>query len=539
MASQHLTKSRYIAGLQCPRRLWLVVHEPLPYEDPEPGSPMDVGEEIGRRAQLLFPGGMLVDEEPWQHAKAVVRTAVFMNDASVSAIFEAAFAYDGIRIRVDVLERLADGSWGLREVKSSSRLKDHYLDDIALQIYVTRGSGVAVSSIELLHVNTAYVRGADGICWADFFARLDVGEAVAERLMELPDRLPAMRDCLALIGLPDAEPGAQCDSPYACEFHDRCTADKPANWICHLPHLSRVRADELKALGVEAISAIPADFPLTWKQAIIRDATASGRPYVAPDLARLLGGFGPPARYLDFEAMMPAVPLYEGTRPYQTLPFQWSLHTDMGDGVLRHREFLAGGDSDPRRRFAETLIEALDGSAAPIIVYSTYEQTRLKELAAQFPDLGVPINDIIGRLADLLPIIRKGTYLREFWFSNSIKTVAPALCPGFGYDDLEGIADGLAASAAFQQLASGYLTTFDEVGRLRAALLAYCKRDTLATVEVHRALAQLAPSRIREAGVATQVDNFRRLDGCRFERIRPSGNWACRAPEYRPRRCRA
>jgi len=191
MASRHLTKSRYIAGLQCPRRLWLVVHEPLPYKDPDPGSPADIGQEIGRKAHLLFPGGVLVSEEPWQHAEAVARTAALMNDVRVPAVFEAAFEYDGIRIRVDVVERRADGTWGLREVKSSSGLKDNYLDDIALQAYVMRGAGVAVASIELLHVNTAYVRGPDGICWTDFFTRIDVGDYIAGKLMDLPGHLPA------------------------------------------------------------------------------------------------------------------------------------------------------------------------------------------------------------------------------------------------------------------------------------------------------------------------------------------------------------
>lgn len=492
MASQHLTKSRYMAGLQCSRRLWLVVHEPAPYEDPDPGSPMDIGQEIGTKAHLLFPGGVLITEEPWKHAEAVARTASLMNNPRVPAIFEAAFDYDGIRIRVDVMERLARGSWGLREVKSSSGLKDHYLDDIALQAYVLRCAGVTISSIELLHVNTAYVRGPDGICWMDFFARLDVDDAVAGRLVDLPGHLPAMRDCLAMTELPDVEPGNQCGTPYDCEFRDRCTANKPDDWITYLPYLTPARASALEALGIESISAIPADFPLTWKQAIIRDATASGQPYVAHDLARLLLGFGPPACYLDFEAMMPPIPLYEGTRPYQTIPFQWSLHAATDDGVLHHREFLAGGDSDPRRRFAETLIEALDAFDGPIIVYSAYERTRLNELASEFPDLGASLSAIIARLADLLPIVRGAVYFPEFWFSNSIKSVAPALCPGFGYDDLEGIADGMAASATFLRLSSGGLPEREEAGQLRAALLAYCHRDTMAMVEVHQALARLA-----------------------------------------------
>jgi len=141
---------------------------------------MEVGQEIGQKAHLLFPGGVRIDEEPWQHAEAVARTAVLMSDARVPAIFEAAFEYDGIRIRVDVLERLGRDAWGLREVKSSTKLKDHYVDDLALQAFVLRGAGVAVPSIELVHVNSGYVRGPDGICWSDFFARLHVRGCLGE-----------------------------------------------------------------------------------------------------------------------------------------------------------------------------------------------------------------------------------------------------------------------------------------------------------------------------------------------------------------------
>jgi hypothetical protein len=492
LGSQQLSKTRYIAGLQCLRRLWLSAHDPGPREEPAPFSTLDIGTRVGLKAHLLFPGGVLVDEEHWRHAEAVVRTAALMIDERVPAIFEAAFDYEGIRIRADVLERLADGAWGLREVKSSSGVKDCYIDDIALQTFVLKGAGVALSSIELLHVNTAYVRGPDGICWPAFFAHVDVRDAVAARLVDLPCRLPAMRECLGMAEPPSVEPGSQCGTPYACEFLDRCKADKPADWIHNLPGLSQASAGELLALGVESISAIPPEFPLSWRQAIIRDATTSGKPYIGPDLASSLGNCGPPAFYLDFEAMMPAMPLYEGTRPYQTIPFQWSLHAIDGEGALHHREFLAESSEDPRRRFAETLIAALAGSDAPILVYSAYEKTRLTELAATFPDLSTRLNGLIDRLVDLLPIVRSSVYLPEFQFSNSIKSVAPALCPDFSYDDLEGVADGGAASAAFLQLASGDLIAPEEVTQIRAGLLAYCERDTLAMVKAHGALTRLA-----------------------------------------------
>jgi hypothetical protein len=289
----------------------------------------------------------------------------------------------------------------------------------------------------------------------------------------------------------DRPQAIQCSKPYDCEFWDRCTADRPTDWIAHLPRLSAAGGSQLKALGIDAISSIPPDFPLPAKQMIIRAAWVSGRPYVATDIQQKLQEFGPPACYLDFEAMAPTIPLYEGTRPFQALPFQWSLHTRDSDGNMRHKAFLADGVNDPRREFAKTLIDALAASDYPIIVYSAYERTQLKALALEFPDLGIALNGVIARLADLLPIVRSAVYLPEFLFTNSLKSVAPALSPGFGYEDLDGVADGLAASSTFHQIASGSITAPDQLANLRVQLLAYCERDTLAMVEAHQALMQL------------------------------------------------
>lgn len=211
---------------------------------------------------------------------------------------------------------------------------------------------------------------------------------------------------------------------------------------------------------------------------------------VAPDLSAYLDGFGPPAFYLDFEAFMPAVPLYPGTRAYQRIPFQWSLYRVDSTG-LRHQEFLADADSDPRRPFAETLIAALGETNLPIIVYSSYERTRLMELAIHFPDLAKPLHSIVQRLAVLLPLVRGGVYHLDFDFSASIKTAAPALCPDVTYDDLQEIADGGTASTAFCLMASGRADAKTST-RLRRSLRQYCHRDTWAMVRLHQALHALA-----------------------------------------------
>ena len=492
MATAYLTKSRYLAGLQCGRRLWRLVNDPQPYEVPAPGASFDVGAQVGQRARLLFPGGVAVTAEPWQHTQAVAQTMALMDDPQVPAIFEAAFEHDNIRVRVDILCRNVDGSWGLTEVKSSTGLKDHYIDDIALQVFVLRGRGIILSSIELLYVNNAYVRGPKGIEWEQYFARLDIADEVNDRLRGLSANLAAMWENLNSPGLPFATPGKQCSTPHGCEFWDACTNDKPADWVANLPRLSTKQASELESRAIESIAKIPADFRLTSRQGIIRDVLATGRPFVAPDLSRLLHRFGPPALYLDFEAMMPAIPLYEGTRPYQPLPFQWSLHQMAADGAISHEEYLADGNDDPRREFATTLIATLRDSDLPIIVYSPYEQTTLKALERHFSDLAPRLNTIINRLADLLPIIRSAIYHADFQFSNSIKKVGPALCPDFGYDDLEDIADGQAAAAAFTEIAGGFVTDTAAISKTRNNLLAYCKRDTLAMVEVHKALVMLS-----------------------------------------------
>jgi hypothetical protein len=171
------------------RRLWLNVHEPAAWEEPESGSAQAVGLEIGRMAHLLFPSGVLVEEKPWEHAAAVARTAALMADRSVPAIFEAAFEHSGVRVRVDVLERLPRGYWGMREVKSSGEVKDHHYDDVAVQIHVLRSAGVRLSSVEILHVNKDYVRSQKGISWPKFFHRVEVKTEARARLDGVDMRL--------------------------------------------------------------------------------------------------------------------------------------------------------------------------------------------------------------------------------------------------------------------------------------------------------------------------------------------------------------
>lgn len=483
----YLTKSRYVQGIACEKLLWLGWHEKLPYEEPEPGSPAAVGIEVGRHAHKLFPGGVVVTEEPWQHDQAVRRTKALMADPAVPAIFEAAFDYKNIRIRADAIERRG-GGWALCEVKSSTKVKPEHLDDAAIQYHVMTKVGVNVTAVELVHVNTEYVRGTGEIDWSGYFTRTDLMRDVKAVMAEVAEEVRAQHAILASKREPEISASPHCVTD--CKYWDRCTKDKPDDWIMQLPRLSQRKFDELEAMGIERIKDIPDDFELTAAQDRVWEVIVSGEDYVSPTLGAALKRLAAGALYLDFEAMNPAIPIYPGTRPYQRIAFQWSLHKRIGGGRLAHEAYLAQGSSDPRREFAMRLIEAVSGSDLPIIVYSSYERQVLSELARDFPDLALGLEPVLDRLFDLLEVVRRDVYLRRFHGSYSVKAVGPALAPDFSYKDLETVKDGQAASIAFQKIAAGLGTAED--AQLRKALLDYCARDTLAMVAVHDGLLGLA-----------------------------------------------
>lgn len=474
MPTPHLSKSRYLAAQQCDRRLWLSIH------DRKSAAPIteatqhifNAGSEVGRAAHALFPSGILVEAPASNHAAALERTHALMADPAVPAIFEAAFEHNNVRIRVDILERLDSGHWGLREVKSAGKLKpEQHLPDLAIQKWVLEGSGLTIESAELIHVNSQYVRDEGPIDWSAFFTRVEVLEVVEglakrESADSIAERVSAMHHVLAEPAAPLREPGAFCKKPHLCGYWEACTREKSATWTLEQSGLSEAK----KAKAIEV--------------------TESGTPWFSDQLAAALEAAAPPVWALDFEAMNPAIPLYPGTRPFATLAFQWSAHRLAAESQVEkpeHFEFLAEGDVDPRAEVARTLVETLGQDDARILVYSPYEKRCLKDMAKHVPDLAIELGAIAHRLFDLLPIVRKHVYHPDLLGSFSIKKVGPAFAPDVSYSDLEGVADGTAAMGAFERIVKGALEP-EEERRLRAELRAYCQRDTLALMEVFRAL---------------------------------------------------
>ncbi len=486
--SLHLSKSRFMAGRQCEKRRWLEVHRRGLATPPDVAQQARFarGSEIGERARGLFPGGVLIEESAFRHAAACQRTRALLAEDSIPALFEAAFEHRGVRVRADVLERLPGGRWRLIEVKSSTKAKEEHLDDIAVQCFTLRGAGLDVVEMALLHLDNGYVRGVDGIDWPRLFALEDLTARVEARLAELDGRVEAMHAVLSKSRAPRVMPDAHCSKPYDCPFWEHCTRRKPEDWIFRLPEKGKLHA-RLEAAGIQRISEIPDDWPLSGRAERARRAVQRGAPFVSTELGAALARLGPPAYYLDFESVIPAAPLYAGTRPYQHIPFQWSLHHWDAAGGVTHRGVLAEAREDPRRAVAETLLAALEGNDDPILVYSSYEASRIAGLADALPDLAARLRDLDARLRDLLEVVRDHVYHVGFAGSFSIKNVAPALVPAFSYAGLDGVASGGEAPLAFEKLATGEASGA-LAADLRQALEAYCQRDTEALLEIHRAL---------------------------------------------------
>ena len=482
-----LSKSRFLAGLQCHLRLWYQCFDRDLASKPPPSQQaiFDAGHEVGKLATQLYPDGVLIDEPYYQHKQAVESTLKAMQDPKVKAICEAAFIYDDVRIRVDVLERLEDGTWNMVEVKSSTSVKDVYYPDVAVQYCVLEGCGLTISGSGILHINNQYVYDGQNLDLDSLFVFEDLTNDIEPMLPEIPAKLARLKAMLANSDAPEIQPSKHCHKPYDCEFWDHCTKDMPELWVYNINGIRQNKLEELADMGIQDIGDIPATFALSQIQDRIRASVTYQQAYVSNQLEAELNDMEYPIHFLDFETIGLALPRYAGTRPYQTIPFQWSDHILYEDGKLAHREYLCDEDKDPREEFTRSLLDAL-GTEGSIVIYTSYETGVLNSIIEHFPQYTDQLWAIIDRFKDLHAIIRNNYYHPKFYGSFSLKYVLPALVPEMSYDKLS-IQDGMQASLEYLRMIDPQ-TPQDEKAQLRTDLLTYCGQDTEAMVKIREVL---------------------------------------------------
>jgi predicted RecB family nuclease len=478
-----ISKSKFVAGVQCLKRLYLQVHQPELAAEPDAATEaiFEQGREVGLLARQLFPSGVEVDGSAGLE-KAIRATRELVANREVPAIFEGAFEHGGVLVRVDILQRRRDDRWRLLEVKSTTSLKEHHLDDVGIQARVVSRSGLDLASICLAHINRNYVFDGSSIDVRRLFKVRNLTRRVERLQPKLTFQLRAQFTVLNMPNAPEIAPGRHCTDPVTCEFFERCNTPRPDDHIGYLPRIHASAMEELEEMGIESIRDIPEDFELSEIQRRACTSVQTGEPWFNPELGKDVESLRYPLYFVDFESVNRAVPRFPGMRPYDQLPFQWSVHVLRQPGAEpEHYEFLATDASDPRREFIESLCNAL-GESGNIVVYSAFESQRLSELGIYLPEFADRIKQIQARLWDLLPVVRNNVYHPAFAGSYSLKAVLPALVPEMTYEGMP-VSNGQDAGLAWNSLVRGTLDRADRE-RIRKVLLDYCGQDTLALVRL-------------------------------------------------------
>lgn len=473
-----LSKSRLVGFLQCPKRLWLDTfrHDLIQYDDATQ-SIMGTGSLAGEVARELFPSGLLIEGDSVE--EKIIRTKNALQ-SKPRPLYEATFMHENVCVQADILLPGKKGHT-LIEVKSATSCKPYHLQDIAIQTWVLRGSGLNVTKTELACINNSFVYQGDRQ-YQGLFRHENVGKDIKDLLRATPVWVKNAMSVLALKNEPEHDPGDQCYDPFVCPFLEYCAPVQEQYPVERIPFLRKEKAKALRAQGYADIRDIPETVKLSPQQFKVLEVTCKGKAVLDKQAAKIIKDLPWPRYYLDFETVQFTVPIWKGTSPYKQIPFQWSCHVEIEDGKLNHYEFLANGVEDPRRDFAENLLACV-GKSGPIIVYNEgFEKMILRNTATTLPDLAIGLHNAEDRVFDLLAVARAHYYHPEMRGSWSIKKVLPTIDASLNYADLE-VGDGTQAQSAFLSMRNldGNDAHREEV---RNNLLSYCERDTLAMVRI-------------------------------------------------------
>ena len=485
----NLSKSKLLAFRQCPKKFWLELNGPKPQFSAATQASFDVGNQVGEIARQLYDPrgvGQLLNPKIEGYPTALARTEQLLTVAQ--PIFEATISAGGAIILADVMLSSRKGGkrvWRMIEVKSSTEVKDCYRDDVAIQAFVARKAGVSLTSVSLAHIDNKWVYPG-GNDYQGLLVENDLTADAFGREAEVKNWITEAQVISRKRVAPAKSTGRHCNDPYECGFLEYCQSKEP-QFQYPVKWLPRVQTKALKALieeeGVADMRDVP-DTLLNERQLRVKSHTLSGNIYFdGPNAATDLAGHKLPIYFLDFETLSFAVPIWKGTRPYQTIPFQFSLHRLSRTGKLEHEWFLDLSGNDPSMAFAVALIAAC-GERGPVFAYNApFEKTRIKELGDRFPRLKRSLLTINERIVDLLKIAEQRYYHPDQKGSWGIKKVLPTVFPELRHDALEGVQDGGMVMNAYQEAISPK-TSKSRQAEIEQQLLKYCRLDTYAMVKL-------------------------------------------------------
>lgn len=486
-----LTKSKFLNGMDSDALLWRVVNQPetIPPPDAFTQQIFDNGTEVGILAQEYFDDG--IDLASLNFLDNIERTKIAL--AERKPIFEAGFLFDRFFVRVDILLPSGENEWDIIEVKSSAKLKETHIHDLSFQRFVLERCGLKIRQTKVMLINNQYVRQGE-LSIRDLFYFDDVSDQVNEFILKIPALTNQMLIVIDLPECPEFKIEDLSKGEYSNVFKDEFRVGLPKGSIFELYRGRKKQIIELWLSGIQLMKDLPINEKVKERHLIQREVAISGKAYVdTPKINIFIEGLQYPIYHLDFETFNPAVPPYEGTRPYMQIPFQYSLHIEHADGSIDHKEYLHVESTDPRRPLFENLCHDIGRTGTILTFNESFEKGRIREWAQTAPEYLQWAQDIVERTQDLITPFRQFHYYHpDQQGSCSIKKVLPVMSD-LSYDGM-GISNGGEASGAY----TNYIVNqqpHENKEQLIKDMLAYCKLDTWAMVVILARLRELAETK--------------------------------------------
>ena len=483
----NLSKSRYCNGLQCPKMLWLDEYKSDEKSDVNNDSVLDNGTEVGIIAKDLFENRIDIEFNS-NLQKMIDDTKNALNNKNI-VITEASFTYENNFCSVDILVK-NDNDFLIYEVKSSTEVKDIYIEDLTYQVYILKSLGYHIKSANIVYINSGYTRCGE-LNLKELFKIKNLTKVVNDKLSLVKDNINSICTILKEKEEPKIDLDMHCVTPYECPFFKYCTRRLPENNVFKLRGMANNKKFSLYKSNIYSYEdLLKADINEKYKQQIEFELF-NKEDYIDKDeIKKFLDTLSYPLYFLDFETFQQAIPKYDGIKPYMQIPFQYSLHyIKSKNSKLEHKEFLAEANFDPRRNLAESLVKDIPKDVCTLAYNMSFEKTVIKNLAYLYPDLADHLMNIHDNIKDLmLPFYHRNYYTKSMFGSYSIKYVLPALFPSddaLNYHNLDLIHNGSEAMNAYANL--GDLSEEEQI-KIRNNLLKYCELDTFAMVKIWQKL---------------------------------------------------
>ena len=486
-----LSKSRYCNALQCMKMLWLNQNKPKEREEQNNESVFETGTEVGEIAKNLF--GDHIDIPFSNHLSQMIEdTKRTINENDTCNITEASFAYENNFCSVDILRKIKN-NYELYEVKSSTEVKDIYIEDASYQYYVLTKLGYKVKKVSIVYLNSHYVREG-GLDLKKLFNITDITETAVSKMSQIETTISKINEYMKQKSEPNDSIGIHCIQPYECPFFQYCTRNIVKPNVFDIKGMQSKSKFKLYLQGTYSYQdLLKEDIADKYKEQIDFELNNREDKVVKEKLKEFLDSLTYPLYFLDFETFQQAIPAYDGISPYEQIPFQYSLHyIEKENKELEHKEFLAEAGIDPRRNLAEQLVKDIPKDVCTLAYNMSFEKKVIKNLADLFPDLKEHLLNIRENMKDLMiPFYNRDYYTKEMHGSYSIKYVLPALFPddpSLNYHNLDEIHNGSEAMNAYASLEN---LSKDEQTKLRYNLLKYCELDTYAMVKIYNKLTDI------------------------------------------------